>query len=351
MRTVKVGVIGCGVIGKRHIQAVIKSPVTELAAIADINEQTLSEVAGMYRIKTIYTKAEELIEDSNVEAVILALPAVGRAQLALYAFQKGKHVLVEKPAGMNAGEIEKMIEAKGNLVAGCCSPRFRFFESADVITGFIADGSLGKIRTIYSRAIKAAPEAPKTPPPLWRQSKGLNGGGILVNWGYYDLDFLFGITGWILKPKWVLADTWRVPPQFSNHVAQGSDAESHYSAFIKCEDNCVITLERGEFVAAKTEESWGIIGTHGSLRLNMPAMKDKSLFFDYSDIQRGVLATTLWKGDDEHIKVHEGPSEDFAKAILENGRTKTTLEHALIIQKIADAIYRSAETGSPAEIL
>jgi len=44
---------------------------------------------------------------------VLALPTAGRAELALAAFSAGKHVLVEKPIALNAGEVRRMIAARG----------------------------------------------------------------------------------------------------------------------------------------------------------------------------------------------------------------------------------------------
>jgi predicted dehydrogenase len=160
-----------------------------------------------------------------------------------------------------------------------------------------------------------------------------------------------GILGWSLKPKWVLAQTWKVAPQFSAHVAPGSDADSHYSAFIKCEDGTVITLERGEFTSLKSEYSWQIIGTDGSLRMNMLWQDDKEIYFDATDSQNGVVSKVIWKGTDKLEFTHDAPVMDFAQAILENRQPLTSLEQALVMQKITDAIYKSSEEGQCVEII
>ena len=164
------------------------------------------------------------------------------------------------------------------------------------------------------------------------------------------MDYLLGITGWTLKPKWVLAQTWKVLPQFSAHVAPGSDADSHYSAFIKCEDGTVITLERGEFQDIKSEASWEIVGTKGSLRLNMLYGKEKEIYFDDSDSRKGVISKIIWQGDEPSESIHNAPQKDFAEAILGGRQPKTSLEQALVMQKITDAIYKSSEDGCAVEI-
>lgn len=350
MKKVKIGVIGCGVIGKMHAKAAAESPLMELVAVADTRQELAAEIGKEYGAGSVYGNAGDLLKHPEVEAVVLAIPTLGRTKIALEAFEKGKHVLVEKPAGFNASEVEAMIRARGKLIAGCCMSRFRYYESYKAISGFMEGGGLGRLREVHCRVFKAAGEAPKQTPPAWRQSKELNGGGILTNWGCYDLDFLLGITGWTLKPRLVLAQTWKVPPLLSGHVSENSDAESHYSAFIRCEDDTVITLERGEYSPIRNEESWQLIGEKGALRLDMLYKEGKEVYFDAVDPERGVVSSILWKGDDPLEPVFSGPIANFAESILENRQPRTSLENALLIQKITDAVYRSAEENCAVEI-
>ena len=206
------------------------------------------------------------------------------------------------------------------------------------------------MRVVRCRAIVEARPPPKKTPPPWRVSKSLNGGGILVNWGHYDLDYLLGITGWKLKPKLVLAQMWSIPPQFKCHVGPGSDAEEHFAAMISCKGGIVIMFERGECVAAQSEDAWQIIGTKGSLQLRMIPEKGKKIVFNNTSTEKGVFSEVVWEGDEDASHVHAGPVEDFARAIREKHQPKTSLEQALVIQKISDAIYASAEQGRVIEI-
>lgn len=350
MKQVNLGIIGCGVIGTIHIQNAAKSKLINLIAVADQIEERRREVAEKFGIKKTYSSGEALLKDPDVEAVVLALPTGMRASLALRAFNSGKHVLLEKPAAMNAGELKQMINACGELVGACCSSRYRFLESADFTADFIAGGALGKLRVVRCRATSAAGPPPRKTPPSWRVNKALNGGGILVNWGPYDLDYLLGITGWSIRPKLVLAQTWPIPPQFQCHVAPGSDAEEHFAAMICCEGGTVIIFERGEQVAAQSENAWQLIGTKGSLQLKMIAEKEKKVVFNNSSTEKGVFSEVIWEGDEDSSRVHSGPVNDFARAIREKCQPKTGLEQALVIQKITDAIYASAEQGRAIEI-
>jgi predicted dehydrogenase len=347
---VRFGIIGCGVIGQTHLQAARSSPLIDVVAVADLQPDAARETAELFEVGKVHTAGEDLVADPEVEAVVLAFPARGRAEMALRAFASGKHVLTEKPVAMNADEVRRMIAAQGDLVAGCCSSRYRFLKSAAAATDFLASGVLGELRVVRGRAVLPASGPPDTPAPAWRLSRALNGGGIMSNWGCYDLDYLLGITGWSLRPELVLAQTWKLPPQFESHVAPGSDAETHVAALIRCEGGPVITLERGEAVSTAREKAWQIIGSQGSLRLEMKYGQNRRVLHDDTTTARGVTSKPLWQGDESVTTVQAGPIHDFAAAIRERRQPKTSLEEALIVQQITDAIYTSAETGKAVPI-
>lgn len=348
MEPVRVGVIGCGVIGTHHLETAVRSESLELVAVADLVESLRQSAAERFHPRRVYADGRELLRDPEVEAVVLAFPTAGRTPMALAAFAAGKHVLTEKPVAMNAHEVRQMIAAKGNLVGACCSSRYRFTEGAAVATEFLATGTLGPLRLLRHRNFSACGPKPEKPRPEWRLKKHLNGGGYLVNWGCYDLDFLLGVTGWTLRPKTVFAQTWTIPPQFDSHIAPGSDAETHYIALVRCEGGTVLSLERGEYMPAQSEDDWQIVGTKGSLRFQMTRLR--KILFDDTSTEQGVISKTLWEGDETRSQVHAGPLTDFAEAIRQNRPPKTSFENALVVQQITDAIYRSAETGSAVNV-
>ena len=345
MQPVRLGIIGCGVIGRTHARVAAASALLTPVAVADVRLPAAQEVAAQFGVARAYDSAGALLADPEVEAVVLALPTAGRADLALQALAAGKHLLVEKPVAMHAAEVRRLIAARGDLVAGCCSSRMRGLPSAEVATTFVTSGALGNLRVVRCRALKAPGPPPERPPPPWRLNRALNGGGILMNWGCYDLDYLLGITGWSLRPHLALAQTWEVPALFGAYAAPGSDAETHVAALISCDDGVVLSLERGEFVAAITDEAWQVLGDRGALRLQMPPAVDKRLVFDEATPQ-GVVSRTIWQGDETWGMDHVGVLEDFARAVRIGAAPRTSLEQALLVQQITDAIYASAARGT-----
>jgi predicted dehydrogenase len=264
------------------------------------------------------------------------------------ALANGKHLLTEKPVAMNAGEVRQLMEAQGDRVVACCSSRCRFTPSAQAAAEVVARGDLGEIRVVHCRAIVPAGEAPKEPRPQWRLRKELNGGGILVNWGCYDLDYLLGLTGWTLKPRTAFAQTWPIPTQLKSHVSPGSDAETHFAALIRCEDGAAISIERGEYTSAREESAWRIVGSKGSLELHMTPGKKKIIYSRTTE--EGLLSETVWKGEEPWEIIHSGPIDDFSEAVCHHRKPKTGLPESLILQAISDAVYASAQKGQAVEV-
>jgi UDP-N-acetyl-2-amino-2-deoxyglucuronate dehydrogenase len=348
-KQVRIGIVGCGVIGQIHMEHAVNSPLIRIEAVADMHEEAARQAAQKFGAAKFYTNADDLFNDPEVDAVVLALQTSFRTELALKAFAKGKHVLLEKPVAMNANEVERMLEAKGNLLSGCCSSRFRFTPSAAFVEDFIRSGNLGVIRVVRSRVTFPA-KRPESIPPLWSYSRKLNGGGVLADWGVYDLDYLLGLTGWTLRPKAILGRVWGISPTYSSYIAEGSDAETHVAASVLCEGGELLQFERGSYVTGKYEESWQIIGEEGTLDLDLQPHSGKRIVFHKAGAE-GTSSSVVWEGDETWDQIHAGPIQDFAEAIITGREPKTSLRDSLTIQGVIDGIYKSSESRNQEVLL
>lgn len=345
MSQVRLGIIGCGVIGRQHLAAARASDTIDTVALCDLDAGVATAAAAEFGVGTSYTDPHELLADDRVEGVVIGLPAGVRHPVALAAFAAGKHVLTEKPVGMNSAQVRELIAARGDLIAGCCSSRNRQLESARIATDYIASGELGQLRLVRGRGVNPAPAKPQKSPPPWRLNSRLNGGGIMSNWGCYDLDYMLGVTGWALRPETVFAQAWPVADNLIDYVAPDSDAETHAVALVRCADGIALTLERGEYLPVAREDAWQVVGTRGSLRLCMLPRRPNTVYLESHD-ETGTKTSVLWEGDEVGDTMRQGIVRDFAAAIRENRAPMTSLEQALIVQQITDGIYESARTGT-----
>ncbi len=342
-----IALIGSGVIAQFHLRALAKLKTARAAAVCDVRPDVAQKTAAEFNVPRWTANAAELLADPGIDAVILALPANLRTALALEAFRHGKHVLTEKPVAMNAAEVRTMIAAQGDRVGAVASSRYHYFASARAATAFLRTGALGPLRTITCRGVNPA-GPPFKNPPAWRLRKDLNGGGIFVNWGCYDLDYLFGLLDFKLTPQFALARTWQAGAPYASYTAPGSDGETHIAALVTFAEGCVLTYERAEFSTLPPDNRWQITGERGTLTLQMLKAKSANIVLTEPDAEKGTRTRVIWEGDESELTTeHDGVAADFVEAILQKRKPQTSLQNALLFARVADAVYASSATGKP----
>ena len=106
LKTVKIGIIGAGSMGKKHIRVACSNPLMECVGVFDPNEMSGNSVAEAYGI-IYYHDIDQLI--SEVDAIIIASPTVTHFEVAKNAINKGVHCLIEKPITVTVKEGEKLL--------------------------------------------------------------------------------------------------------------------------------------------------------------------------------------------------------------------------------------------------
>ncbi|MEM6551770.1 MAG: Gfo/Idh/MocA family oxidoreductase [Planctomycetota bacterium] len=353
---VRFGMVGCGVIAGQHAKAAAGCDDAELVGVTDLDQERASAFAVEHEIERVYGGADELFADDGVDVVVLAMPVKGRAALALKAMAAGKHVLLEKPAGMDAGEVQGLIDAaeEAGVLAGSCSCRHTGLESATAARAVIDSGRLGALRVVRGRAVMPVAGSAPESPPVWRVRRDLNAGGIMSNWGVYDLDFLLGILGWRLEPELALARVWPVAEAFGDRVHPDSDAETHVAALVMCKGGSVLTLERGEFLPVAKDTAWEVVGERGSVRMSLlPGEENQVVVVEaaVAGADEPLREEVVWEGADRWGDAHAMPIRDFSAAVLEGRESMTSLQRAKVITAITDAIYASSESGEAERVL
>jgi predicted dehydrogenase len=116
-RLLRVGVLGCGPISQfAHFDACRKARNADLYAICDLAEDLRAKMAAIHDPRVTYSKLEDMLADDQVEAVIVATADQFHVPLCEKVIAAGKHVLVEKPLGVNLEECEALrekVRAKG----------------------------------------------------------------------------------------------------------------------------------------------------------------------------------------------------------------------------------------------
>jgi predicted dehydrogenase len=111
-RRLRVGVLGAGQVAQAaHLEACRKARNAELYAICDAARDLLETVAAAHRPRVTYTDYDAMLADPLLDAVIVAVADQFHVPMALAALAAGKHVLVEKPMGVDVAECERLAAA------------------------------------------------------------------------------------------------------------------------------------------------------------------------------------------------------------------------------------------------
>ena len=105
---VRFGIIGAGTMGKAHAQSISHLPSVRLTAVADTNPSKAQELANTHQAKPI-ANITELIQSSDVDAVIIASPTPFHFAQAKETIEAGKHVYIEIPMVRHQQEADELV--------------------------------------------------------------------------------------------------------------------------------------------------------------------------------------------------------------------------------------------------
>jgi len=143
-----------------------------------------------------------------------------------------------------------------------------------------------------------------------------------------------------------------MPEIYLNRVVPDSDAETHFTALIRCAGGEMIHLERAEYTTTTPSAVCEIVGDRGSLRLDMSATSEEGTTLHTAHPRDDVSSEIICPPEDDEAAASNAVAvyHDFIDAILEKRPCRTSLERALLIQQISDAVYSSAETGEAVRV-
>jgi predicted dehydrogenase len=150
----KVGVIGCGYWGPNLIRNFTQISRSDVTRVADLNEDRLRHMKGLYPKIVTTTNYREIISDPDIEIVAVATPVHTHHKFAREAISAKKHVFVEKPIASSSEEAEELIYlSKKNGVKLMVGHTFLFTAAVRKMKEIISSGELGEIYYISSQRL------------------------------------------------------------------------------------------------------------------------------------------------------------------------------------------------------
>lgn len=192
MNDVSVGIIGFGRIGMEHAAWLAEAGGIRAATVADITaaRRGMAEERGL----RVYTRVEAMLADPAIDAVLVSTPTAMHFEQGMAAMAAGKHVMIEKPMGMNLAEARGLVAeaAKRKVTLGVFQNR-RWDVDYLTVKAAIDGGTFGRVINIESRLGQWASctgPAAKEWHPGWRNEAEFGGGG-LNDWGSHFIDQLW----------------------------------------------------------------------------------------------------------------------------------------------------------------
>jgi predicted dehydrogenase len=190
---IRYAIIGAGAVSDyHHVPGIRLDPRAELVAVCDPNEELLKKRQTEWGVENVTTTFEDIAEDPDVDAVIIATPNFTHKPIALACIDAGKHVMAEKPLGVNFGEAADMYRAaRDKGVKHMTAFTYRFAPSMRYLRHLAQSGALGTPRHFRSQRFLDWPETSWG----WRQYKKLAGAGDLYDMTIHRLDFALDLMG------------------------------------------------------------------------------------------------------------------------------------------------------------
>ena len=153
MSKLKFGIIGCGRISARHVDAIINNKdEAELVAVYDIVEELAIDKKKQYESKIedsnviVYTDYDKFLNDGNIDVVTIATISGYHAEQAIDCLNHDKHVLIEKPMALSIEDADKIIKLgreKNKKV--CVSHQNRFSPAIQRLRRAVDEGRFGNL--------------------------------------------------------------------------------------------------------------------------------------------------------------------------------------------------------------
>ncbi|MCP4758996.1 MAG: Gfo/Idh/MocA family oxidoreductase [Planctomycetes bacterium] len=351
-----IGILGAGAIARVHAQGIADAG-GHLVGFCDLDGAKASEAAAEWDTQS-WSDPTALLSCDDVKAVVVAVPNAAHAAMAIAAMEAGRDVLLEKPMAMTVEQCREILAARDRTgrrlqVGFVC----RFAATVLAARQHIEAGRLGRIyqaRAVMLRR-RGIPGLGR-----WFTDRARSGGGVLIDLGPHLVDLVLSLCG---RPEvsrvsaatssrfgqpprgYRFTEMWSGPPELDG-VFNVDDAAT---AMLRCRDGLSITLET----------AWASHLPDGTIADGVTLFgEDAAMHFDIW----GNSVTIGTQLDDEVVDVsHPIPANegwgtafkrehDCFESYCSGGDAGPSGEDGLGVQRVLEAMYRSAEAQAEVEV-
>ncbi len=336
----KIGIVGGGWPGKAHARGYLASGGYRLAAVADLIPSRRREMIDEFKIPREYATWEELVADSEIDAVSICLPNHLHAQATIAALKGGKHVICERPPAISVGEAKRIhnaAEKYDRAVLYAFQRRFGGNELAArqaIEKGYAGNPYHARAAWTRTRAIPIGTG--------WFTDAEKSGGGALMDLGSAMLDLAWSLLGQP-APATVFAVT-HGPLQHQGLIPEGTTCNVEEAAF------AILRFENG--ASLELSVSWALNQSPAQNGVVCRVHGDQGAVEVYTSkgavMHRGFVPT----GQSKEIPLklpkmtgHAALMRHFRECILGKAAPACGTSQGITLMRMIEAMYKSAESG------
>ena len=321
MEDVRIGVIGCGSMGRALARTLEEVKGAKVTACADSDEERARTLAGELGARA-FSDYRDLLALDDVDAVIIATPGFLHEEMAVASAEAGKHIFCEKPMALSVASCDRMIEAARKAgVKLMVGQVLRYIPRFAKIKEIVDSGVLGEPFGMSIIRISGGWGGSDVP---WRRRKEMVG-GVLFEVNVHELDFMCYIMG----------EVERVAAFAGNYVHGEVDYEDMVHLVLRFRNGGIGSLVGGTSSAIGAYEG-------------KVFCKEGSIFWGW-----GGLRYRKFEGEEVHVEDEELPTgpgvrrelREFVEAIREGKPVTIPGEEGRRAVEVVEAAYRSAELG------
>jgi predicted dehydrogenase len=322
------GVLSTANIGlKKVIPAMQRGQHTEVTAIASRDLERAQRAAAAQKIAKAYGSYEELLADPEIDAIYNPLPNHLHVHWTTKAAEAGKHVLCEKPLGMNVAEVKTLLAVRKRTGVKIGEAfMIRSYPQWLRLRELLDQGAIGQLRAVTGVFSYYNVDAANI------RNQADIGGGALMDIGCY----LVHSSRYAFReePARVVAMIDRDPEMRTDRLTSGLLEFSGGHAIFTCSTQ-LIPYQRVQF-----------LGTRGRIEIeipfNAPPDRPTRIFVDSSgDLSGSGISTETFPVADQYTD----QGDAFAKAVWEGTEPPVPLEDSIGNMAVIDALFRSAALG------
>jgi predicted dehydrogenase len=343
-KTLNVGLIGQGFMGRAHSNAYCQAPhffdlpfELRRKVICGRNRDSLDKMAATWGWDETATDWRAVVHRPDIDLVDVATPNLLHAEMAIAAARAGKVVFCEKPLAVSAEEGARMLEAARG-VPNMVWYNYRRVPGIALSSKLISDGRLGQIFHYRAAYLQEWGNDP-TRPPGWKTQKASAGSGVLGDLMSHAIDAALYLNGPIQEVSATM-----------HTFASGRDVDDATLLLARFQNGSLGTFEATRYaVGCRNQNRFEIHGSKGMLRFNLEDLNHLE-FFDATGTRetegprRLLVSNEYWKPGHPIGYEHTFTSAlaGFLRALDAGERFHPDFEDAQRVQEVLSAVENSA---------